>query len=85
MCSNEYHRWCRPCQPVEKIRTDHCRRLYKNYLLLQKNDFAYNKSATKDYPEGFIALYTGDDLAAVPATAYSLASVLKARRFARIT
>src|SRR4051812_5254186 len=22
---------------------------YKNYLLLQKNDFAYNKSATKEY------------------------------------
>ena len=39
---------------------------YKNYLLLKNNDFAYNKSATKDYPEGFIALYGGDDLAAVP-------------------
>ena len=39
---------------------------YKNYLLLQKDDFAYNKSATKDYPEGFIALYTGEELAAVP-------------------
>ncbi len=39
---------------------------YKNYLLLKKNDFAYNKSATKEYPEGFIALYSGNDLAAVP-------------------
>jgi type I restriction enzyme S subunit len=39
---------------------------YKNYLQLQRNDFAYNKSATKEYPEGFIALYTGDELAAVP-------------------
>jgi type I restriction enzyme S subunit len=39
---------------------------YKNYLLLQTDDFAYNKSATKDYPEGFIALYTGQELAAVP-------------------
>jgi type I restriction enzyme S subunit len=39
---------------------------YTNYLLLKKNDFAYNKSATKEYPEGFIALYSGDDLAAVP-------------------
>ena len=39
---------------------------YKNYLLLIKNDFAYNKSATKEYPEGFIALYSGDELAAVP-------------------
>jgi type I restriction enzyme S subunit len=39
---------------------------YKNYLLLKKNDFAYNKSATKGYPEGFLALYSGDALAAVP-------------------
>lgn len=39
---------------------------YANYLQLQKSDFAYNKSATKEYPEGFIALYCGDDLAAVP-------------------
>ncbi len=39
---------------------------YKNYLLLKKNDFAYNKSATKEYPQGFIALYSGDALAAVP-------------------
>ncbi|UES51216.1 restriction endonuclease subunit S [Roseibium aggregatum] len=39
---------------------------YKNYLLLKKHDFAYNKSATKEYPEGYIALYTGEELAAVP-------------------
>ncbi len=39
---------------------------YAIYLLLKKNDFAYNKSATKEYPEGFIALYSGDELAAVP-------------------
>jgi len=39
---------------------------YRNYLQLKKNDFAYNKSATKEYPEGFIALYSGDELAAVP-------------------
>lgn len=39
---------------------------YKNYVLLKPNDFAYNKSATKEYPEGFIALYSGSKLAAVP-------------------
>ncbi len=39
---------------------------YANYLLLKKNDFAYNKSSTKEYSEGFIALYSGDELAAVP-------------------
>lgn len=39
---------------------------YKNYIILRNNDFAYNKSATKDYPQGFIALYTGSEIAAVP-------------------
>lgn len=38
----------------------------KNYILLRHNDFAYNKSATKAYPEGYIARYTGDERAAVP-------------------
>jgi type I restriction enzyme S subunit len=39
---------------------------YKNYLLLKPNDFAYNKSATKEYPEGFLTQYSGTKLAAVP-------------------
>jgi type I restriction enzyme S subunit len=39
---------------------------YENYLVLQKNDFAYNKSATKQFPQGFIAKYSGDEPAAVP-------------------
>ena len=39
---------------------------YKNYLLLKPYDFAYNKSATKEYPEGFLTLYSGVELAAVP-------------------
>lgn len=39
---------------------------YANYLLLNKNGFAYNKSATKEYPEGFVALYSSDNPAAVP-------------------
>lgn len=39
---------------------------YKNYIRLQTNDFAYNKSATKDFPQGYIARYTGMEDAAVP-------------------
>jgi type I restriction enzyme S subunit len=39
---------------------------YKNYLRLEPNDFAYNKSSTKEYPEGFLTLYGGSELAAVP-------------------
>ncbi|TAK37957.1 MAG: restriction endonuclease subunit S [Lysobacteraceae bacterium] len=38
----------------------------KNYLVLQQEDFAYNKSATKAYPQGYIARYDGSDRAAVP-------------------
>ena len=38
----------------------------KNYFAIRSNDFAYNKSATKDYPQGFIGLYKGDCLAGVP-------------------
>jgi type I restriction enzyme S subunit len=39
---------------------------YKNYFVICKNDFAYNKSATKEYPEGFIGMYSGDGPGAVP-------------------
>jgi len=39
---------------------------FKNYVVLRKNDFAYNKSATKTFPQGFIARYLGDEPAAVP-------------------
>ena len=39
---------------------------YNNYIVIRKNDFAYNKSATKEYPEGFIAIYSGETPAAVP-------------------
>lgn len=38
----------------------------KNYIQLQSNDFAYNKSATKAFPQGFIARFVGDERAAVP-------------------
>ena len=39
---------------------------YKNYIRLQTNDFAYNKSATKEFPQGYIARYSGMRDAAVP-------------------
>jgi type I restriction enzyme S subunit len=39
---------------------------YKNYVRLQTNDFAYNKSATKEFPQGYIARYSGTKDAAVP-------------------
>ena len=37
-----------------------------NYIRLRRDDFAYNKSATKAFPEGYIARYRDDVKAAVP-------------------
>lgn len=39
---------------------------YKNYIKLQTNDFAYNKSATKEFPQGYIARYVDAGAAGVP-------------------
>lgn len=39
---------------------------YRNYIRLRTNDFAYNKSATKEFPQGYIARYSGTKDAAVP-------------------
>lgn len=39
---------------------------YKNYYVIKKNDFAYNKSATKQFPEGYISMLTEYEEAALP-------------------
>ena len=44
---------------------------YKNYIRLQTNDFAYNKSATKEFPQGYIARYSGTKNAAVPKSIFA--------------
>lgn len=44
---------------------------YRNYIRLQADDFAYNKSATKAYPQGYIARYSGTVEAAVPKSIFS--------------
>ncbi len=44
---------------------------YKNYAVLQAGDFAYNKSATKDFPQGFIAMYRGHEAGAVPTSIFT--------------
>src|SRR4249920_3409774 len=38
---------------------------FKSYYVLRKQDFAYNKSATKAYPQGYIARFLGEE-GAVP-------------------
>lgn len=39
---------------------------YKNYYIIRKWDFAYNKSATKLYPEGYISMLEDREEGAVP-------------------
>ena len=51
---------------VEKFGREIAGNSYKNYYVIQENDFAYNKSATKLYPEGYIAMLQGQENAALP-------------------
>lgn len=44
---------------------------YKHYIRLQTNDFAYNKSATKEFPQGYIARYSDTMDAAVPKSIFA--------------
>ncbi len=39
---------------------------YKNYYIIRNGDFAYNKSSTKFYPQGEIAMFVDDEIGAVP-------------------
>ncbi len=51
---------------IEKFGREIAGRQRSNYFVVKKYDFAYNKSATKEYPQGYVGLYEGDELAAVP-------------------
>lgn len=51
---------------IEKFGREIAGNAYMNYYVIQKGDFAYNKSSTKQYPEGYIAMLTDNDKAALP-------------------
>ena len=51
---------------VEKFGREIAGSAYKNYYVIKKNDFAYNKSATKQFPEGYISMLTDYIEAALP-------------------
>ena len=51
---------------LEKFGRDISGKSYKNYTVIHQGDFAYNKSATKVFPEGFIAKYNDKEKVAVP-------------------
>jgi type I restriction enzyme, S subunit len=51
---------------VEKFGRDISGVQYKNYILLRKGDFAYNKGNSKSYPQGCVRRLKEFDQAAVP-------------------
>ncbi|MFN4315482.1 MAG: restriction endonuclease subunit S [Chitinophagaceae bacterium] len=51
---------------VEKFGREIAGSSYRNYIVLRKGDFAYNKSSTKMYPEGEIARLETEEHGAVP-------------------
>jgi type I restriction enzyme S subunit len=51
---------------IEKFGREIAGESYKNYYVIKKGDFAYNKSSTKQYPEGQIAILENESQAAVP-------------------
>ncbi len=51
---------------VEKFGREIAGNSYKNYYAIKKYDFAYNKSATKQFPEGYISMLTDYEEAALP-------------------
>ncbi len=54
---------------------------YKNYVVIKKYDFAYNKSATKQFPEGYVAMLEQCDDAAVPNSIFTCFRIINAESF----
>ena len=50
----------------EKFGRDISGNQYSSYFVIRKGDFAYNKSATNLYPEGYISMLKNLEIAAVP-------------------
>lgn len=51
---------------IEKFGKEIAGASYRNYIVINKEDFAYNKSSTKLYPEGQIAMLENYEVGAVP-------------------
>ncbi|MBB6240188.1 type I restriction enzyme S subunit [Pedobacter sp. AK013] len=62
---------------LEKFGREIAGESYKNYYVINKGDFAYNKSSTKLYPEGEIALLETFENGAVPNSIFTCFRVNK--------
>lgn len=60
---------------MEKFGREIAGEQYKNYYVINKFDFAYNKSATTSYPEGYISMLKNFDRGAVPNSIFTLSLI----------
>lgn len=51
---------------IEKFGREIAGNSYRNYIVIKRGDFAFNKSSTKLYPEGEIAMLETENVGAVP-------------------
>ncbi len=56
---------------VEKFGREIAGDSYKNYIVIRKYDFAYNKSATKQFPEGYLCMLSEYEAAAIPKSIFT--------------
>lgn len=61
---------------VEKFGREIAGNSYKNYYVIRKNDFAYNKSSTKEFPEGYISMLKDYEEAAIPNSIFTCFRVI---------
>lgn len=61
---------------VEKFGKEIAGNSYKNYYVIRKNDFAYNKSSTKEFPEGYISMLKEYEEAAIPNSIFTCFRVI---------
>lgn len=64
---------------IEKFGREIAGSAYKSYYVIKKNDFAYNKSATKQFPEGYISMLTEYEEAALPNSIFTCFRIVDER------
>jgi len=56
---------------IEKFGREIAGNSYRNYYVLKEGDFAYNKSSTKLYAQGEIAMFEDEQIGAVPSSIFT--------------
>ncbi|GAB1473142.1 hypothetical protein MASR2M69_05830 [Bacteroidota bacterium] len=64
---------------IEKFGREIAGESYKNYYVIHNEDFAYNKSSTKLYAEGEIAMYNDEEMSAVPNSILLASDLIKTK------